>query len=95
MAARGVNLGYHIKVHDFLYSVPHALISAKVDVRITARTLEIFDRGQRVRAHRRRYMGRKHGSDPTTCPAPTDTTQSGRRIGFAAGSARSGRASKD
>jgi len=43
-----VNLDYHIEVHDFLYSVPHALIRAEVDVRITARTVEIFHRGQRV-----------------------------------------------
>ena len=33
-----VNLDYHIEVHDFLYSVPHALIRAEVEVRITART---------------------------------------------------------
>ena len=29
-----VNLDYHIEVHDFLYSVPHALIRAEVDVRV-------------------------------------------------------------
>src|ERR1700676_4348764 len=50
-----VNLGYHIEVHDFLYSVPHTLLRAEVDVRITARTVEIFHRGQRVGAHQRRY----------------------------------------
>jgi transposase len=43
-----VNLDYHIEVHDFLYSVPHALIRVEVEVRITARTVEIFHRGQRV-----------------------------------------------
>ena len=32
-----VNLDYHIEVHDFLYSVPHALIRAEFDVRICAR----------------------------------------------------------
>ena len=35
-----VNLDYHIEVHDFLYSVPHALIRAEVEVRVTARTVE-------------------------------------------------------
>ena len=64
-----VNLDYHIEVHDFLYSVPHALIRAEVDVRITARTVEIFHRGQRVGAHQRRYMGRKHGTDPDHMPS--------------------------
>jgi transposase len=64
-----VNLDYHIEVHDFLYSVPHALIRAEVDVRITARTVEIFHRGQRVGAHQRRTMGRKHGTDPDHMPS--------------------------
>ena len=64
-----VNLDYHIEVHDFLYSVPHALIRAEVEVRITARTVEIFHRGQRVGVHQRRYMGRKHGTDPDHMPS--------------------------
>ena len=59
-----VNLDYHIEVHDFLYSVPHALLRAEVEVRVTARTVEVFHRGQRVAVHQRRYMGRKHGTDP-------------------------------
>ena len=64
-----VNLDYHIEVHDFLYSVPHALIRAEVDVRVTARTIEIFHRGQRVGLHQRRYMGRRHGTDPDHMPS--------------------------
>ena len=64
-----VNLDYHIEVHDFLYSVPHALIRAEVEVRITARTVEIFHRGQRVGVHQRRYMGRKHGTNPDHMPS--------------------------
>ena len=64
-----VNLDYHIEVHDFLYSVPHALIRAEVDVRVTARTVEIFHRGQRVGGHQRRYMGRKHGTNPEHMPS--------------------------
>jgi len=64
-----VNLDYHIEAHDFLYSVPHTLIRAEVDVRITARTVEIFHRGQRVGAHQRRYMGRKHGTTPEHMPS--------------------------
>ena len=64
-----VNLDYHIEVHDFLYSVPHALIRAEVEVRVTARTVEVFHRGQRVAVHQRRYMGRKHGTDPDHMPS--------------------------
>jgi transposase len=64
-----VSLDYHIEVHDFLYSVPHALIRAEVDVRATARVVEVFHRGQRVAVHQRRYMGRKHGTDPEHMPS--------------------------
>jgi hypothetical protein len=64
-----VNLDYHIEVHDFLYSVPHALIRAEVEVRVTARTVEVFHRGQRVAVHQRRYMGRKHGTEPDHMPS--------------------------
>src|ERR1700676_4401956 len=61
-----VNLDYHIEVHDFLYSVPHALIRAEVEVRVTARTVEAFHRGQRVAVHQRRYLGpqARHGPRP-------------------------------
>ena len=64
-----VNLDYHVEVHDFLYSVPHALIRAEVDLRVTARTIEIFHRGQRVTAHQRRYRGARHGTNPDHMPS--------------------------
>src|SRR5271167_3562384 len=64
-----VNLDYHIEVNDFLYSIPHTLIRAEVEVRVTARTAEVFHRGQRVAAHQRRYIGRKHGTDPDHMPS--------------------------
>jgi len=64
-----VNLDYHIEVHGFLYSVPHALIHAEVEVRAAARTVEVFLRGQRVAAHARRYMGRKHATTPDHMPS--------------------------
>ena len=64
-----VNLDYHIEVHDFLYSVPHTLIRAEVEVRVTERIVEVFHRGQRVAVHQRRYMGRKHGTDADHMPS--------------------------
>ena len=64
-----VNLDYHIEVHEFLYSVPHALIRAEVDVRVTARAIEIFFRGARVGVHQRRYMGPRHGTHADHMPA--------------------------
>ncbi|MEN3213973.1 hypothetical protein PUR23_28735 [Methylorubrum populi] len=36
---------------------------------ITARTVEVFHRGQRVAAHERRYTGRRHGTDPDHMPS--------------------------
>jgi transposase len=64
-----VNVDYHIEIESFFYSVPHALISAEVDVRVTERMIEIFYRGQRVGLHQRRYMGRRHGTDPEHMPS--------------------------
>jgi len=49
--------------------VPHTFIGAEVDVRVTARTVEVFHRGQRIAAHERRYGGRRHGTDPEHMPS--------------------------
>jgi transposase len=64
-----VGLDYHVEVESFFYSVPHALIRQQVDVRITALTVEVFHRGERVAAHVRRYGGRRHGTDPEHMPS--------------------------
>jgi transposase len=48
-----VNLDYHIAVEHHPYSVPHALVHEDVEVRLTAATVEIFHRGQRVATHPR------------------------------------------
>ena len=64
-----VGIDYHVEVEDFYYSVPHALIRAEVDVRFTARIVEIFHRGTRVAVHQRRHGGRRHGTEPDHMPA--------------------------
>ena len=64
-----VSLDYHVEVDGFFYSVPHALIRAQVDVRAAARSIEVFHRGHRVAAHQRRYIGRRHGTDPDHMPS--------------------------
>ena len=56
---------YHIEIGKFFYSVPHGLIRAQVDVRMTSRTVEIFHKGR----HQRRYHGRRHGTDPDHMPS--------------------------
>jgi transposase len=50
-----VNIDYHITFSDRLYSVPHALVGERVEVRATASTVEILHAGQRVASHRRSY----------------------------------------
>ena len=51
----GVNVDYHISYEDRHYSVPCELIQARVDVRATATTIEIFRDGVRITSHERSY----------------------------------------
>jgi hypothetical protein len=50
--------------------VPHSLIRAQVDLRVTSGTVELFHRGQQVALRQRRYGGRRHGTDPDHMPSP-------------------------
>ncbi|WP_442780594.1 Mu transposase domain-containing protein [Ensifer sp. SL37] len=47
-AYRRFSTDYHAEFRSFFYSVPHALIRQQVDIRATARMIEIFHRGKRV-----------------------------------------------
>jgi transposase len=51
-----VNIDYHVSVENHLYSVPYTLIHQQLDVRLTARTVELFLGGKRVAAHVRSYQ---------------------------------------
>lgn len=64
-----VGVDYHVEIEQFYYSVPHALIRQQVDVRLTARTVEIYHAGRRVAVHARRYGGLRHGTDPDHMPS--------------------------
>ena len=55
-----VNIDYHVEVAGHYYSVPHALVHERVEVRSTALTVEIFHRGQRVAAHVRSTARGQH-----------------------------------
>lgn len=57
-----VNIDYHVEVLGHFYSVPYKLERARVDVRITSDTVEIFHDGRRVSAHPR---GRRKGGFTT------------------------------
>jgi len=51
-----VNVDYHIEVDHHYYSITFQLLREKVDVRLTATTLEVFHKGGRVAAHARSYV---------------------------------------
>jgi transposase len=63
-----VGIDYHVEAHGYFYSVPFGLIGREVDLRITARTIEVFAGGVRVATHERRYRGSAHGTDPAHMP---------------------------
>ena len=48
-----VNIDYHIAVDERFYSVPYRLIRHTVDVGLSAHTVEVFHRRQRVASHAR------------------------------------------
>ncbi|WP_206523313.1 transposase [Mesorhizobium sp. M5C.F.Ca.IN.020.29.1.1] len=64
-----VSTDHHVEFKTFFYSVPYSLIRQQVDLRATARTIEIFHRGKRVAVHQRRYGGSRHGTDPGHMPS--------------------------
>jgi transposase len=55
-----VNIDYHIEVERHYYSVPFRLIREKLDVRLTATTVEAFLKGERVAAHVRSFIPHRH-----------------------------------
>ncbi len=59
-----VNIDYHIQVDRHLYSVPYTLVRQEVDVRLTAKTVEVLHRGKRVAAHRRSHRPGRFTTEP-------------------------------
>ena len=55
-----VNIDYHIEVDGHYYSVPFQLLHQRLDVRLTATTVEVFCKGERVAAHARSYVRGTH-----------------------------------
>ena len=46
-----VHIDYHVEFEAHYYSVPHRLVGAKIDVRVTGQLLECFASNQRVAGH--------------------------------------------
>ena len=55
-----VNIDYHIEIDKHYYSVPYRLVREKLDVRLTAHTVEAFQKGERVAAHVRSFIPHRH-----------------------------------
>lgn len=57
---RRVALDYHVDVDGHYYSVPHRLLRQQVEARVTARTVELFHKGERVAVHVRGGLRGRH-----------------------------------
>lgn len=66
---RRVGIDYHVDVERHYYSVPHRFAKEQVEARLTARTIEIFVKGERVAAHMRGSGNGKHTTVPEHMPA--------------------------
>lgn len=67
--ARRVDIDYHVDVDGHYYSVPHRFARQQVEVRLTARTLEVFVKGERVAAHMRGGGKGNHTTIPEHMPS--------------------------
>jgi transposase len=63
-----VNIDYHVEFAHHYYSVPYSLVGARVDVRTTANTVEVFHASRRVASHLRDDTPGRHSTDPAHMP---------------------------
>lgn len=62
-------LDYHVDIDKHYYSVPYRFAREQVEARITANTIEIFHKGERIAAHRRSSGNGKHTTTPEHMPS--------------------------
>jgi transposase len=55
-----VSIDYHLEVEGHYYSVPYQLVGERCEVRVSAATVEIFQRGRRVASHLRGAARGRH-----------------------------------
>ncbi len=70
-----VNIDYHVELDGHYYSVPHRLVRAAVELRVTGTTLEILSGNQRVALH---ANSSRHGAR-TTCAEHMPASQRAHR----------------
>ncbi len=66
---RKVGLDYHVEVEGHFYSVPYRHARTQVEVRLTARTVEVFAASERIAAHMRGSGDAKHTTLPDHMPS--------------------------
>ena len=66
---RRVGIDYHVEIENHFYSVPHRFARTEVEARFTARTVEVFVRGERLAVHRRGSGDGKHTTSPEHMPS--------------------------
>lgn len=54
------HVDYHVTIDAHHYSVPHQLAKKSLDARVTATTIEVFHKSQRVASHHRSYRKGGH-----------------------------------
>jgi transposase len=59
-----VSIDYHVAVDGNFYSVPHQLVGERVDIRLTAHTVEAVRGGRRVASHVRGHGRGEYHTDP-------------------------------
>lgn len=63
-----VNIDYHVEIDHNWYSVPYQLVHVRVEARVTATTIEVFLRGQRVASHARLTGRGRYSTDVAHMP---------------------------
>lgn len=63
-----VNADYHVEFEKHWYSAPYALAHLELELRATAKTVELLHNNRRVAAHARSYVPYKHTTDPSHMP---------------------------
>jgi len=66
---RRAGLDYHVEIDRHYYSVPWRFAREQVEARITANTIELFRKGERIAVHRRSSGNGKHSTVPEHMPS--------------------------
>jgi transposase len=63
-----LNIDYHAEIDHHYYSAHYSLVHEQIEARLTASTIELFRKGERIASHPRSYARGKHTTDPEHMP---------------------------